>query len=341
METITNKYDSVIDKCKSLQTTHTDQSAFIGANRQRIIDLESTVAAHSGLIDEIKPEIEQINNMCNDINLCNEREEGKIDVILRGLGKSPIPPDNQLNDTTLNTTSETTHNQIDENEPNSHDINSFSDHDDHGGLVGDDTDNINRSATSDPDIEKTELDLLVIGSSIMRDVDASRIESRSTTKALTICMPGARIEDVRKKITNLHHNHVIKNIIIHVGGNNLNKNTTHDPRLLSNEVIELLQHTTKIMPETKIHYSAILPRSSDNILPAIFHINRTVKEYCMTNNIKFIPHYLFHEYRVTNSQVHYRINRSLFIKDIIHPTPAGTSAIAKNFISSYRNYRKT
>ena len=266
---------------------------------------------------------------------------GKMDLILRGLDKSTTPLDNQLHNTTLNTTRDTTLDQIDQIEPIQHDINSSPDHDDHEGLVGDDTADINRSATPDPDSEKTELDLLVIGSSIMRDVDASRIESRSTTKALTICMPGARINDVRKKITNLHHDHVIKNIIIHVGGNNINKNTTHDPHPLSNEVIEMLQHTKKIMPETKIHYSAILPGSSDNILPAIFHINRTVREYCMTNNIKFIPHYIFHQYRVTNSQVHYRIDRSLFIKDIIHPTPAGTSAIAKNFISSYRNYRKT
>ena len=47
---------------------------------------------------------------------------------------------------------------------------------------------------SSPAITKQDLKLLVIGSSIVRDIDASRIEKYST--AITECMPGARIEHI-------------------------------------------------------------------------------------------------------------------------------------------------
>ena len=189
--------------------------------------------------------------------------------------------------------------------------------------------------------DKVELELLVIGSSIMRDIDATKIEKRSPTKARTICIPGAKIETIMMKITELNETHNIKQIIIHGGGNNIKRDIVQNPRKLTSQITTMLQHTQHIMPDTKIHYSAVLPRTDNKLFPGIISVNRAVREYCKSHQVKFIPNYEFFRYRNINGQYHYQMDERLIRVDKVHPTHVGTSVIAKNFISSYRNYRRT
>ena len=53
--------------------------------------------------------------------------------------------------------------------------------------------------------EKPDLKLLVIGSSIIRGIDAEKIEKYST--AITECMPGAKIEHLMGKINSFKNTH--------------------------------------------------------------------------------------------------------------------------------------
>ena len=82
--------------------------------------------------------------------------------------------------------------------------------------------------------------LLIIGSSIIRDIQAMRIEQYSP--ALTWCIPGARIEDLPRTIFEIKENYFIKNMIIHAGGNNINDHTIRNPQLLSNAIIATLDN---------------------------------------------------------------------------------------------------
>ena len=109
----------------------------------------------------------------------------------------------------------------------------------------------------------------------MKYSDGSKIEKRPSTKARTICMPGAKTEDVSKKLEELSKTHKIKKLMIHVGGNNI---PNANPQILSEKLIGMLKHTQGIMPETVLQFSALLPRLGDNYLPGIFDVNRNVGE---------------------------------------------------------------
>ena len=186
---------------------------------------------------------------------------------------------------------------------------------------------------------KGHIQLLIIGSSIIRDVQASRIEQNSP--ALTICMPGAKIEQLSREIFNIKRNQFIHNMIIHGGGNDINARTIRNPHVISNRIITTLQDLSTRMPRTQIFYSAILPRTNDTILPAIFLINRDIKQYCIEQGIVFIPNYQFTYQRVYRGWLKYEIRRTMIKDDLVHPTPAGTRTLARNFIDTYRATQPT
>ena len=181
---------------------------------------------------------------------------------------------------------------------------------------------------------KGHIQLLIIGSSIIRDVQASRIEQNAP--ALTICMPGAKIEQLPRKIFDIKRNQFIHNMIIHGGGNDINARTIRNPHVISNRIITTLQDLSTRMPRTQIFYSAILPRTNDTMLPAIFLINRYIKQYCIEQGIVFIPNYQFTYQRVYRGWLKYEIRRTMIKDDLVHPTPVGTRTLAKNYITNYK-----
>ena len=166
---------------------------------------------------------------------------------------------------------------------------------------------------------------------MVKYIDAKKIEKRSPDKAMSICMSGAKVRDVSSKITELNQQFNIKKIIIHVGGNNIPQD---DPSKLSHKITHLLQNCQTLMPLTKIHYSAIIPRVSDSFINGINAVNENVEHFCSENHISFIQHFQF----FTKD---HGMNFKMFIADKVHPTREGSSVIAKNFIASYRNYRKS
>ena len=103
-----------------------------------------------------------------------------------------------------------------------------------------------RTYTNNSANSKGHIQLLVIGSSIIRDVQASRIEQNSP--ALTMCIPGARIEDLPRTIFDIKEHCFIKNIILHAGGNNINDHTIRDPQFLSHATIATLENIRRRMP---------------------------------------------------------------------------------------------
>ena len=170
-------------------------------------------------------------------------------------------------------------------------------------------------------------ELVIIGSSIVKFVDAKKIERRKAEETETICIPGGKTSHVLQKVKTLKDTHDIKKMIIHVGGN-------HIPHESPDTVIANLQNMlTKIktiMPNTKIYYSFVLPRINDNYIPGINEINLGIIRFCEENGISVIHHSDFGN----NGS----INCHLFRKDIIHPNSKGISTFARDLIYTYRNY---
>ena len=143
-------------------------------------------------------------------------------------------------------------------------------------------------------------------------------------------MRGAKVENVKSKIIEMSKSYNIRKIVIHVGGNNI---PNDDAATLTNKIIDMLESTRQVMPGTKIFYSAIIPRTHNNYLPAINEVNKNIRKFCAKNGFQMIPHYQFYTDAST-------INFKLLREDIIHPTHEGTNILARNIIALYRNYRK-
>ena len=173
---------------------------------------------------------------------------------------------------------------------------------------------------------KSTLDLLIIGSSIMRYIDAKKIEKRNPETSRTVCIPGGKIRDIIDNLQEIKKNHTIKKIIIHVGAN-------HIPEMSPQQIIENMSKMYKdirnMFPSTKIFNSAMIPRRNNDILYALNYINNKVELYCRTLKINTIKHPQF--------GVH-ELNCKILKRDLIHPTFNGMSIIARNMIAVYRNY---
>ena len=85
------------------------------------------------------------------------------------------------------------------------------------------------------------------------------------------------------------------------------------------------------MPETKLYYSLILPRISENYLNGINEINNAISTFGNKIKVDVIQHTAF----CNNGEINYNLLR----KDVIYPSYKGTSVLAKNIIFAYRNYR--
>ena len=173
------------------------------------------------------------------------------------------------------------------------------------------------------------LELLVIGSSIVKFIDAARIEKRKPDSTKTVCLPGAKINDILSGIKSLSKTYSIKKMVIHVGGNHI---PHENPKSIITKLKDMVTQIISIMPETKIYYSLILPRISENYVYGINEINNAITSFCNTIKVNVIQHTEF-----CNNGV---LNYNLLRKDVVHPSYKGTSIFAKNIIFAYRNYKK-
>ena len=153
------------------------------------------------------------------------------------------------------------------------------------------------------------LELLVIGSSIVKFIDAARIEKRQPDSTKTVCLPGAKINDILSEIKSLSKTYSIKKMVIHVGGNRI---PHENPKSIITKLKDMITQILSIMPETKIYYSLILPRISENYVYGINEINNAITSFCNTIKVNVIQHTEF-----CNNGV---INYNLLRKDVVHPS---------------------
>lgn len=104
-----------------------------------------------------------------------------------------------------------------------------------------------------------------------------------------VCMPGAKVSQVRMEIFDLFERKEINKLVLHAGG----KNIPNEPPQLRIEIGDMLRALRVDSPDMQIFYSAILPKMHPCLLPAINEFNRLVFDACCDLGVKFINHNAF------------------------------------------------
>ena len=165
---------------------------------------------------------------------------------------------------------------------------------------------------------KTEQDIsLLIGSSIIRDIDATKLMN---TKVVSL--PGGHIKYVHNHIKNMGS--TFKKVTVVVGGNDCTVTTDPEP------VDELLHQFKDMVAEAKclsadINVATVLPRISDaeSVTERIDALNAGIVSTCHTDGHTLINNDTY--FKLTNGEINY----GYFMPDGTHLTKAGTNRLAK------------
>ena len=175
------------------------------------------------------------------------------------------------------------------------------------------------STVDDEFSEGENIDLLVIGDSCVSHLDVNRMYRGKRNKL--ICIRGGMIDDIRNAIKKTYAHHSITNCVVHVGTNHT---PTEEPNVVSAKIISLMKELRSNMPQTGLHFSAILPKYNSSWLPGIDTINKRV---CMASRVlgySFIQHKRF----ASEGD----INSLLLSKDGIHPSYKGVAQLAMDIM---------
>lgn len=176
---------------------------------------------------------------------------------------------------------------------------------------------------SDPAAPKIEHDLLVIGDSIARDVDGETVNPGGETEVEFL--PGARPVDVMERFRELSKTDTYKRIIVHVGSNMI---PTYSREYVADRIVECMESIRELAPDSKIAFSAILPKVGDYLLAGIDAVNSRVMLSGQTGPPRKRYGHIDHSRYMTDFRG--LVNPRLFKNDAIHPSEAGIVAFNKS-----------
>lgn len=139
------------------------------------------------------------------------------------------------------------------------------------------------------------LDTLFIGSSIIRYVDIK--------PSMKVCLPGARAGQIWSHLVELNLSYTFDRVVIHVGANYLPRRPgkvwydyikgERTREYTRNELCDLLEAVTSLLPNSSVVYSSMLPTGVWDIAPSIATFNRWMKESCYELGVRFVEHRAF------------------------------------------------
>ena len=170
---------------------------------------------------------------------------------------------------------------------------------------------------------KVEHDLLVLGDSLIRHVKPELINPGGDT---TIeCLPGARPEGLIEKFQEICQTNSYKRIILHAGTNLVPK---FSPVTVADKIVDALEKIRTLSPQSKVTFSALLPKEGDHLTAGINEVNYRVEQAGLCGHFRtrygFIRHSKFFANRLG------QVNHRLFQRDRIHLTDLGSRALEKS-----------
>lgn len=163
-------------------------------------------------------------------------------------------------------------------------------------------------------VVKNKLDLLVIGDSIIKYVDADKLNPGGKNKL--ICLPGGTIQDIRDRLIEVSKHNFIDNLIINVGINHI---PLESPLAIINQLKKFFKEIKNNLPNTRLLYSGITPKTSKPLSRTISLINDELFKSSRNIGFKIIFHTRFFEEE---------INSNLLAKDRIHLNKHGVAVFA-------------
>lgn len=134
--------------------------------------------------------------------------------------------------------------------------------------------------------DKEEVDFIDIGDSIIKYADPTEIAPDASSSE-HICMRGAKIEQVGKRLEDVLKEKKVNKVVLHVGTNNIPKDR---PEVVASKVLTVLNSAKTAHPDTEFYYSLILPKIGPNHLPGINMINSIITQNQEKIGFKVIPH---------------------------------------------------
>ena len=166
--------------------------------------------------------------------------------------------------------------------------------------------------------EKEDVDVVLIGDSIIRHVDLDRVNPNQTNKKF--CQPGGKIENANESLKDAYKKYNMKRLIICTGTNHIPK---EDPATVSEKIINMVRNAKINMPDTKIFVSGILPKYGNSYAPGINYINRKINAASKIYKFDFIYNLQFQENGKQNTY--------FFAQDKLHLSKKGVARLAMNF----------
>ena len=162
---------------------------------------------------------------------------------------------------------------------------------------------------------------VVIGDSIIKNIQGWRL-SDCNNHVVVKSFGGANCSDMENYLKPVIRKEP-EHIILHIGKNNLSKNTSPDQ--IAQGIINLGIQINQNSPQTKITISEILPRTDkSNLLAKANQVNSIVRKYCYR-----------HKWGSIN---HKSINESCLNVRGLHLNKKSTALIAKSISSYITNY---
>ena len=174
------------------------------------------------------------------------------------------------------------------------------------------------SKTTQP---KEKKDILIIGDSIVKHLDPKKISDRQTD---IHCLPGARCDEISAELSELLKKKHYSHIFLHTGTNYIPQ---HDPRYISNKILDFLSHVRKLAPTSNVSWSSILPKYDDSFRKGINIINQSIfNKHTMIKRMGLpVNHAQFFKNKLGG------IDCELFCHDAVHLSYKGVAALEKSF----------
>ena len=141
-------------------------------------------------------------------------------------------------------------------------------------------DNHQKTPSSPPKI-----DTLIAGDSIIKHFGVDNLGEGYENELL--CIPGARAHKVHRAILNHVKGAVPNDLVFHAGTNHIPQQT---PDEVVTDLTSTLMQLQLDLPETKIHFSAILPKFDPYYNRGIRYINQRILALCKIHGMGFIHH---------------------------------------------------
>ena len=135
---------------------------------------------------------------------------------------------------------------------------------------------------------------VVAGDSIVKHLDVGSLPGENNH---LICLPGARAHKVHHAVAKLAKSASFKNLIFHAGTNSIPYKSTMD---VCHELENTLKRLQLDLPDTALHFSALLPKMDYRFNRNINFVNSYICDVCDDLGINFIQHSSFSRNNILN-----------------------------------------